>query len=66
MHTHIITARRLMLIGILLLQAGCLTDPSQWSPEHHMLMSRNCRVACYPRGLSRYSSMDGSCECLRK
>lgn len=55
-----------MLIGILLLQAGCLTDPSQWSPEHHMLMSRNCRVACYPRGLSRYSSMDGSCECLRK
>lgn len=53
-------------LGVLIAAAvtSCvLSDPSQWRPEQHMLMSRNCRVVCRPGYVLRYDSMDGSCEC---
>lgn len=46
-----------------LLVSCTLTDPSQWRPEQHMMVSRNCRVVCRPGLVLRYDSMDGSCEC---
>lgn len=53
---------RLILIAATL--TGCtVTDPSQWRPEYHTIMSRNCRVVCYPGTVYQYSSMDGACTC---
>lgn len=58
----------LLLIGIGVLAAVAVTactlsDPSQWRPEQHMMMSRNCRVVCRPGTVRTYDSMDGSCSC---
>jgi hypothetical protein len=53
---------RLLLLANLL--TGCvLSDPSQWRPESHVLMSRNCRVVCYPGTVYTYDSMSGACTC---
>lgn len=58
-----------IFMGIMIATAlsGCtMTDPSQWRPEQHMMMSRNCRIVCQPGQVRKYDSLDGSCMCMRQ
>lgn len=52
-------------VAIAILLTGCIAvgGPSQWRPDLHASMMETCRAACHKSGMSKYDSMDGSCEC---
>lgn len=57
----------LIYIGaVLVMSSSCMRDPSMWSPEDHIRVSRSCRVVCHATGVKKYDSMDGSCECRER
>jgi hypothetical protein len=54
----------LRILVLSFLVTSCVgTDPSGWRAEQHFFMEKGCRVVCYPNGVKKYQSMDGSCEC---
>lgn len=56
-----------LYIILFTLLTGCVSmSPSDWRPESHVAVMRQCRVSCYPAGMTKYDAMDGSCQCSRR
>ena len=55
------------LVLLLAALSGCVSmGPTDWRADQHVMVMRQCRVACHPGRMAVYESMDGSCACAER
>lgn len=55
-------------IGCALLACIALTScvsmgPSDWRPDQHVMVMRQCKLSCHPGRMQAYDAIDGTCSC---
>jgi hypothetical protein len=47
-----------------LLLSGCVSfGPSEWRPDQHVMVMRQCKISCHPGRMQTYDAIDGTCSC---
>lgn len=52
-----------IFVAVMVLESCMSIGPSDWRPDQHVLMMKECKVLCHPAAVKAYDPIDGECSC---